>query len=137
MKILNLTQHLATPDQIAAGVVDLQGDQRRMLVEWLTFEEIPDEGEMADRAADLAQLVGSNGLADEDNADDPVFWHAMIGGAPFFMRKLEDALVDLCVQPWYAFSRRESVEQVQPDGSVRKVAEFRHIGFVPGRRVPE
>ena len=30
----------------------------------------------------------------------------------------------------YAFSVRESVEQPQPDGSVRKVNVFRHVGFV-------
>jgi hypothetical protein len=30
----------------------------------------------------------------------------------------------------YAFSRRESTEAVQEDGSVRKVAVFRHLGFV-------
>jgi hypothetical protein len=30
----------------------------------------------------------------------------------------------------YSFSTRESVDQPQPDGSVRKVAVFRHTGWV-------
>ena len=30
----------------------------------------------------------------------------------------------------YAFSKRESEEIPQPDGSVKKVQEFRHTGFV-------
>lgn len=35
------------------------------------------------------------------------------------------------IQPVYAFPTRESVEQTQPDGSVRKVNVFRHAGFMP------
>jgi len=54
----------------------------------------------------------------------------MIGGAPFLMSALEDALVIAGITPLYAFSVRESVEAEQADGSVRKVAVFRHLGFV-------
>ena len=46
------------------------------------------------------------------------------------MSALEKALVDYGVCPYYAFSRRESVEEVQADGSVRKTAVFRHAGFI-------
>ena len=35
------------------------------------------------------------------------------------------------IQPVFAFSVRETEEQKQADGSVRKVAVFRHAGFVP------
>lgn len=48
------------------------------------------------------------------------------------MRALEDALANVGVQPVYAFSVRESVEQTQPDGSVRKINVFRHSGWVGG-----
>jgi len=41
-----------------------------------------------------------------------------------------DALRDQGIEPVYAFSVRESIEQTQPDGSVRKVNVFRHAGFV-------
>ena len=46
------------------------------------------------------------------------------------MSALESALLDECITPMYAFSVRDSVEQTQPDGSVRKVNVFKHIGFV-------
>lgn len=128
--ILNLTQHPATPEQTAAGVADLAGNARALLVELLTFDAPPDAAEIADRAHDIAQLVAFNDLGDE-NGDDPVFLHAMIGGAPYLMAPLESALRAVGVQPLYAFSTRESVEQVQADGSVRKVNIFRHAGFVP------
>ena len=128
MEILNLTQHPATQEQKAAGVVDLQGDELETLKELLTFEGIPTRAEIEDRAADIANLVMMNGLGEEN--DDPIFNSAMIGGAPYLMPALEMALDEHCINPLYAFSRRESVEQVQPDGSVRKTAVFRHIGFV-------
>ena len=56
---------------------------------------------------------------------------AMIGGAPFLMATLADELAKASIYALFAFSTRESVEQVQPDGSVRKTAVFRHQGFVP------
>ena len=54
----------------------------------------------------------------------------MLGGAPFFMIVLHEMLADNGINPVYAFSVRESEEQVQADGSVKKVAVFRHRGFV-------
>ena len=46
------------------------------------------------------------------------------------MPALQQALIDAGLRPVYAFSQRVSVEQQQPDGSVRKTNVFRHIGFV-------
>ena len=43
---------------------------------------------------------------------------------------LHQILADNGINPVYAFSVRESEEQVQADGSVKKVAVFRHRGFV-------
>jgi hypothetical protein len=54
----------------------------------------------------------------------------MLGGAPFFMEELSHAARELGLVPVFAFSRRESVEQTLEDGTVRKVAVFRHLGFV-------
>ena len=42
----------------------------------------------------------------------------------------DDGTTSLPIIPLYAFSRRESVEEWQPDGSVRKINIFRHDGFV-------
>lgn len=120
--ILNLTQHPATPEQTAVGVVDLPQAERKTLVNLLTFDSLPSAVDVANRATALAILAAT---AFEDH---PV--QAMIGGAPYLMAPLEDALVDQGIQPVYAFSMRESVEEVQQDGSVRKVNIFRHAGFV-------
>ena len=84
----------------------------------LTFDEIPTVSEMLRRARELAGMARG-------------FDAAMIGGAPYFMSFMENALrTAVSVKPLYSFSRRESVETAQPDGSVKKTAVFRHCGWV-------
>jgi hypothetical protein len=136
MAILNLTQHPATAEQIAAGVIDLPEAARQKLSNLLTFADLPEPQEIADRAHDIALLAAS--MASPDDRDDRsgsfgFATDALIGGAPFLMAPLERALADQGFTPLYAFSRRESVEERQPDGSVRKVNVFRHAGFVRAR----
>lgn len=117
MQILNLTQHPATAEQAAQGVVepvDKTVVQRR-----LTFETLPSKEAIATAASELAALAKASGMRT-----------AMIGGAPFFMPALDSALRGVGVEPVYAFSVRESAEQTMPDGSVRKVNVFKHVGFV-------
>ena len=121
--ILNLTQHPATTEQIEAGVVDLPDSVRPALIGWLTFSQLPSREEIEDRAEALALLADS--LLPEEG--DPA---AMIGGAPYLMAPLEAALRNQRIRPLYAFSVRESVEQVLPDGTVRKTSIFRHAGFI-------
>lgn len=123
MAILNLTQHPATVEQIAAGVLDVPPARRARLLDLLTVEALPTWEDLDDRAGALAALA-LRVLGDDD---DP---QALIGGAPFLMAPLERALWDAGIAPTYAFSRRESVETVGADGSVRKTAVFRHAGFV-------
>jgi hypothetical protein len=122
--IINLTQHPATAEQIAAGVVDLQGEQLEALKAALTFDDIPQYGEMARRAEIIADIAEScTGVGPR-----PVY--AMLGGAPFFMAILDSAIHDRGMFPIFAFSRRVSVEERQPDGSVIKRNVFKHEGFV-------
>ena len=127
--IINLTQHAATGEQLDAGVVDLCGVEAEALRALLTFEALPSAAEIAGRAELLAGLAELNGLG-EPEGDDPFPFAAMIGGAPYLMAALEQALLTRGIMPVYAFSVRETEEQPQPDGSVRKVAIFRHAGFV-------
>lgn len=122
--ILNLTQHAATLDQIEAGVVDLPAASRASASELLTFTQCPDADEIRARAVALATIAAYSDLLTRHG-------RAMIGGAPWLMGPLAAALRDRGIEPLYAFSRRESVDQVQPDGSVRKTAVFRHAGWVP------
>ena len=127
--ILNLTQHPATPEQLAAGVVDLPIKIRQAVIGRLTVDSLPTRQEIEARCADIAMLAVHNGFGGDD-ADDPHPVQAMIGGAPWMMACLEGALLDQGIAPVYAFSVRESIEQEQPDGSVRKINVFRHAGFV-------
>ena len=127
--IINLTQHAATAEQVAVGVVDLPAEQREALIDALTFESIPDAGEIRARAHDIAELACFNGLGGDDG-DDPFPSHAMIGGALWLMAPLAKELRLRSIEPVFAFSVRETEEKVQPDGSVKKVAIFRHAGFV-------
>jgi hypothetical protein len=120
MRIVNLTQHAATPDQIAAGVFDLPTTEQAQLRALLTFETYPETEMVADRALKILKIGADHGVV-----------CAMIGGAPWLMGSLTKKLRTAGITPFFAFSVRETAEQPQPDGSVRKVAVFRHAGFVP------
>ena len=116
MNIVNLTQHEATPDQIAAGVLEVA--DKATVQKLLTFEEPPTPVEMAERARILAGIAAATAST------------AMIGGAPFFMGRLEAALKEAGVKPVYAFTRREAVDAPDGNGGVRKTQVFRHAGWV-------
>ena len=131
--IINLTQHDATTEQKLLGVRDVPESLRQGLCKALTFDTIPSRWDLLEHAREvlnIAQLAEKE-LAAGPNPESPLdarTW-AMVGGAPFFMPILEEFLCKN-FYPVYAFSKRESVDQVQADGSVRKVAVFRHEGFV-------
>jgi len=116
-KIINLTQHAASAEQLAAGVIDLPAGVRETVIAWLTFDSLPTASDVAQRADLIADAAIGSG-------------YAMIGGAPFLMSALENALIERGITPLYAFSVRASTERAMPDGSVQKVNVFRHLGFV-------
>lgn len=113
--MINLTQHNATTDQLAVGVIDLQGQQLALVKALLTFDEIPTESEMKERADKIAEIARKHGVA------------AMIGGAPFFMSYLERALHKVSVTPYYAFSKRCVIKD---EDGVKERIIFKHEGFV-------
>lgn len=127
--ILNLTQHAATPEQQQAGVVDLPPNAMAWIRMALTFGSIPSNESLAKRAEAIADFAVEQGILSGVFDEEIGFGQVMIGGAPFFMRHLEDALAARRLQPLYAFSQRVSVEKVV-DGVVVKTNEFRHEGFV-------
>lgn len=137
-RILNLTQHDATPEQKLAGVTcgDVTDASVAEFRELLTFDTLPTLAEVRERARQIAEYASKTSTLVDYGGDsgyvvnEPLRF-AMIGGAPFLMAPLEEELRRVGITPLYAFSTRESVEQVQPDGSVRKTAVFRHQGFVP------
>lgn len=123
MKTLNLTIHPATPDQIAAGVVELSDAQdRKTVTDWLTFNHAPHPEETQLAAMKIAVIAFEATDAER----------AMIGGALWLMGPLEKALRLVGIEPVYAFSIRTSVEETMPDGSVVKKNVFKHLDFVRG-----
>ncbi|NP_835589.1 hypothetical protein Rm378p002 [Rhodothermus phage RM378] len=129
MTILNLTQHNPTPEQMEAGVVNLPDDQWNRVKELLTFEEIPDFDQMMSRAWEIAALAAGF-FKKSGETEDILLGAAMIGGAPYFMPFLVNALMAFCIIPLFSFTKRVSVEEQQPDGTVVKKTVFRHEGWV-------
>ena len=118
MTILNLTQHKVSAGQKHDGV--FEPANKSMIKELLTFTSIPSKGDLHRRAKALANVV-----AQFENHQGKV----MIGGAPYLMPYLEDALIDIGCTPVYAFSIRDSVEE-EVDGKTLKRTTFTHLGFV-------
>jgi hypothetical protein len=128
--ILNLTQHVATDEQTAQLVVAPRMTKEKIR-ELLTFEEIPSKEELEVRANKLAEIAVAEASMYAGDTDNKIWiTRVMLGGAPFFMGALEKAIRECGFTPVYAFSKRESEEIPQPDGSVKKIQVFRHIGFV-------
>lgn len=130
VKILNLTQHKATPDQVAAGVIDLSDDDRAILSRLLTmraedfqFEDDGDEyfpryhpkKEIID--AKINQIIT---IAQKYHCEA-----AMVGGMPYLIYVLKDHLRRKNIIPCEAFSERVSVDG--PDG--KKTSVFKHLFF--------
>ncbi len=122
---LNLTQHTATPDQVQAGVIDMDPARRGELARLLTFATLPSSMEVRTRAREIAELARGFVTARGLNSS-----RVMIGGAPYLMGPLETACARAGLGACYAFSVRESAEAVSPDGTVTKTTVFRHGGFV-------
>ncbi len=118
MTILNFTQHAATAEQVAAGVIDLMQHDLASLKELLTFTSLPTSDDVYERAYAIAKLA-ENLFAEQ----------VMIGGAPFLMPVLQVELQKRGITVLYAFSERVSIEKIV-DGVVVKTNEFKHVGFV-------
>lgn len=123
MKILNLTQHIATAEQRAAGVVDCADSELKSL---LTFSGLPKRRDIITAACKLAELANIERSECEMSEEFAV----MIGGAPFLMAELERQLKMRGIRALYAFSERASVDVTGPDGTVTKTSQFVHLGFV-------
>lgn len=119
MTIVNLTQHAASADQLSEGVFNLSDEVRAALSTALTFTSIPSKKDIENKAAEIVNIATASGATS-----------AMIGGAPYLMPALAQALKDAGIKPLFAYTDRVSVDEELPDGSVRKTAVFVHRGFV-------
>jgi len=109
--------------------MDFGGETLTALKALLTFERRPSGLEVSQMAQAIARLAAD--FLRHENIGMAKH-RAMIGGAPYLMAPLEHELLARGIQSLYAFSQRESVEEVQADGSVLKENIFRHEGFIPG-----
>lgn len=121
MRIINLTQHIATPDQKRAGLEDLHEDAHDEIRGWITFSSMPTPTDLKVRAEGCAAACYEYGR--NHNGAAPKY--ALIGGAPFFQPYLAQALRDRGIVPLYAFSQRVTEEI----NGVKK-SVFKHEGFL-------
>lgn len=137
--LVNLTQHELTKSQYTHNNEELtevkyigyEQEARNDVIEFLTFNEIPTKEEIERRADFLASIAINTIIQAEDLTEIPATKkYALIGGAPYLMAPLEEALKKRGIIPLYAFSKRVSVEVAQPDGSVIKTAKFVHEGYI-------
>lgn len=115
--IINLTQHSASAEQLEAGVVNMQ--DQKLVSELLTFDELPSAEQIINKAEVLASLI-----------HEPMSTQVLIGGAPWLMAPLINSLKKRGFVPVFAFSKRVSAEELQTDGSVKKISVFKHEGFI-------
>lgn len=120
--IINLTQHLVTDDQAAAGIVNVQENLRSTLSAALTFPAVYTKADLESHAG---RVYGT--LLDHLGADkcDGV----MIGGMPSFMPVLEKYLQSKGVRVGYACTDRVSVDVPDGKGGVTKTSVFKHVGM--------
>ncbi|ETD73094.1 hypothetical protein V757_00365 [Pelistega indica] len=133
--IINLTQHRATSEQIAEGVIDLPEVLSSRVRELLTFDILPEKTALKERANNIVKLLDMYITEEAMRTERPLpkKVYVMLGGAPYLMRYLENALNGFWyydIIPLYAFTERVSYEETQPDGTVKKVSSFKHAGFV-------
>ena len=146
--ILNLTQHQASAEQVAAGVVDLPEKYRKQLIKLLTFNDIPSDIEIVKRAngiynlvinfcldenspirEEVEELLDKEGHVNETMFKDNFNLGFMIGGALWLMKPLISELSYIGT-PLFAFTKRVTEEIKEPDGSITKISKFKHLGFV-------
>jgi hypothetical protein len=132
MIILNLTQHVPTPEQQKAGVIDLAPEDRDKLIKLLNFKTLPTKREIVDRGEAIYDLIYG------DVGDDNISYTkreiykdvsgVMIGGFIPLCVYLESIFNRIKVV--YAFSERVSIETTNKSGEVIKTSKFVHKGFV-------
>jgi hypothetical protein len=120
MQVFNLTQHEPTAKQIEAGLMPRDDRDEAEVKKLITFDWLEEvtPSEMRRRAMCCAMIAQASGAK-----------YAMCGGVAYFVRYLENALIELGIKPIYSFSERRSVE-VEVDGVVEKKSVFVYVGFV-------
>jgi hypothetical protein len=116
MAIINLTQHDATAEQIAAGIVDIHIDDMLQEVrKLLTLSELP----IIQRAKNISHIASDYRYFYDGGHRDKCEG-VMIGCAPYLMGPLEIALIDRAFKVFYA----DSVEVLVPGNILETLKEI-------------
>lgn len=117
-RILNLTQHRATPAQMEDGIENVPSRLAEQLERLLTFPADYGLTCLSLSAKALAAMAHQLG-----------YEQVMIGGLPALMSHLEREMIALDISVGYARTERVSIDTPQPDGSNKKVSTFRYAGM--------
>lgn len=109
--MINITPHKATPQQLAAGVIDLHPDDFAKLRVMLYFDSLPDTEEIETRAQDIAELAS---IAAKDTGASA----AMIDGPAWLLNDMVIAL---------SYNGFDSVFAYYDGAGPARV----HAGFIP------
>lgn len=116
--IFNCTSHNLTAEQrVGFDVVELPVDLK---AQWGQVTELSKEGIADDVVSIVTQAIAG------PNSDNLILVHGHPGVTYLVVSRLKGVPG---IVPVYAESVRDSVEEKQPDGSVKKVSVFRHLGF--------
>ena len=127
-RILNLTQHCATEEQVADGVIEPSTETKEIIQCLLTFDKIPTKKEIDNRANVIANLA----VKESDLMGGSVS-AAMIGGAPYLMGMIECGLIARDITPLYSFMENVAVAEKMESGGFAVKSAFKHVGFVSAR----
>jgi len=119
LKIVNLSINETTEEQRKTGVIELPDTLRQVLLNLLTFEEIPTPKEMEIRANQIFTFYQEKVFPklNETLKISPFF--VMIGGPAYLQRYIERSFIENYIRPIYAFKSGRFViarEDYQPLG---------------------
>lgn len=118
LKLLNLTQHVATAEQLADGVIEPDELTKKTIRGLLTIHGQPDPVEISMKAQGLTNLVANGG-----------YDGAMVGGKLHLMVNLLHLMNLKGLVCFEADSERVSKDIDNGDGTVTKTTTFQHIGL--------
>lgn len=106
MPVYNATRHLCTPEQLAAGIIDLPASLHKKIKAMSTFNPMPTMDMVESVADDVTHLLYMHiSLIDPFEEDIQI----MIGGAPYYTAALADSLAQSGYQARYPFFQRKYV----------------------------
>lgn len=138
LRVINLTQHPFSKDQIAefklAGISDENIiDTNDVVKNIITFNgDNVDVDTIQEKANQMQKYVKQ--FRDYNNY---VLGYAMVGGAPFFQQAVNQACLNIGFTPLAAYTERDVVEEIGPYGVIMKSSKFIHKGFLPCCIVPK